>query len=132
MITRNCVRGHLCGFAHNEKVLPTSIPCEQFSKSGWCELGGECSRIHWFNFTSNVDCEASPSENSVQESDTDVRMKAAKAKVLQNRKARREAKEAEKVRRRTFNGDMWAKEPEEFLGSGAEGDLALQEDFVPF
>lgn len=68
----------------------------------------------------------------MQENDADARMKAVKAKFLQNKKARREMKEAEKVKRRTFNGNMWAKEPEEFFGSEEKGDLALQEDFVPF
>lgn len=131
MMTKSCVRGHFCGFAHNEKVFLASIHCEQFSRLGWCDLGGACSRIHWFNFESNVDYEASPAENTVQESIADARLKAAKARFLQNRKARREVKEVEKVRR-TFNGDMWAKEPEEFLGSEEKGDLALQKDFVPF
>lgn len=132
MMTRNCVRGHLCGFAHNEKVFPRSLPCEQFSSLGWCELGGGCSRIHWFNFKPDVVPDILTSEDIMQENDADARMKAVKARFLQNKKARREMKEAEKVKRRTFNGDMWAKEPEEFLGSEEKGDLALQEDFVPF
>lgn len=129
-----CLRGTNCGFAHNEKVSPSSASCEAFSRLGYCELGGECSKIHWFEFIkSDSDHSTETPEDSMREDDMDAKMKAAKARVLQNKKARREIRDVEKARRRTFNGDMWAKEPEEFLTPlEARGDLALQEDFVPF
>jgi hypothetical protein len=133
MMTRSCVRGHLCGFAHNEKLFPRSFPCEEFSKLGYCELGAECSRIHWFNFKIAIDHGVEIFQGNTQEDETEPKLKAARAKVLQSKKARREARDAEKAKRRIFSDGMWAKEPEEFLTSAkANGDLALQEDFVSF
>lgn len=112
-----------------------STSCEAFSRFGYCELGGDCSKIHWFNFVkTDIDHSTeTPKEDAMQEDDVDAKMKAARARVLQVKRARREARDAEKARRRTFSNDMWAKETEEFLTSSeANGDLALQEDFVPF
>lgn len=60
------------------------------------------------------------------------RQRVARAKVVEKRKTNEAAATPEKGARRSFNGEMWAKEPEEFLTSETKGQFALQEDFIPF
>lgn len=94
-------------------------------------MGGDCNKIHWFGFETSTSVDAASAPGEMQPGagyDSSV----AEAKIVEKRKAQGVAKGTEKAGRRSFTEETWAKDPEDFLASDTKGELALQEDFVPF
>lgn len=126
-----------CAYAHHDRVTFASPLCDQFGKLGFCEVGPTCSKIHWQGLMAEfAECAQRAQQRAETEQTREAELQAAKRKLLQRMKSRHVSKVTgtaeDKARTRLLSGDLWSEKVEEFVLGQSRGELALQEDFVPF
>lgn len=122
-----------CTYAHHDYVGVFSPVCEQFGKLGYCDKGHECHKIHWRGpLPEVVETVKRKGQESISECST---LEAAKVDSKENSKVRGPASVAQsdgKAVRRLLTDGTWRKKAEVVVRGETTGELALQEDFVPF
>lgn len=126
-----------CCFAHNDHVCAFSAHCKQFKVLGYCDEGAKCNRIHLLGDLPPVIVEKQLEEKArkLNEAKQKAKMSCLLTKQLPTPATTPKSSTpvSDRVsKRKSMGGPVWLDEVEEILGGDKKGELALQEDFVPF
>ncbi|KAK5958829.1 hypothetical protein OHC33_000673 [Knufia fluminis] len=127
-----CCYAMPCPYAHHDFVHTFSPLCEQFSKIGYCEIGHACHKIHWRGKVPEV---LEMMKQKAKEDSLGRKLEVAKARAKESMKLKmpvRTLSMGETTTRELVSGGEWKAKPEVIVRGETTGELALQEDFVPF
>jgi len=129
-----CCYATPCTYAHHDYISTFSPVCEQFSKLGYCDSGHECHSIHW---RGQIPEAVEIVKQQAREDTLERKLEVAKVKLKESIKAKMPAPAPApqmdgKVSRRLLRDETWTKGVEVIVRGETTGELALQEDFVPF